>query len=99
MRQALKDIELHRDSYIKGRAKIDQLNAKIGSQPLQLQGFLEQAAKETGVDIPDSRDDKPLPAGKAYIERSVELRLKSVRIDQLAAFLRRIETGSNLVMV
>jgi type II secretory pathway component PulM len=94
MRQALKDIESRRDGYIKARAKLDQLNARIGSQPLQLQGFLEQAAKDVGVEIPDSKDTKPEPAGKAY-----KLRLKSVRIDQLGAFLKKIETGQNLVLV
>src|SRR5258707_13707726 len=38
-------------------------------------------------------------AGKKYVERSVDLRLQKVKIDALAAFLKRIETDPNLVIV
>jgi type II secretory pathway component PulM len=99
MRQALRDIETRRDGYIKARAKTEQIDHKIGTTPVQLSGYLEAAAKETGVEIPESNERPPQPAGKAYVERSVDLRLKSVRIEQLGAFLKRIETGQNMVLV
>ncbi len=99
MRQALRDIDTRRDAYIKARAKSEQIDHKIGTTPVQLQGYLEAAAKETGVEIPESNEKPPQPAGKLYVERSVDLRLKSVRIEQLGAFLKRIETGQNLVLV
>jgi general secretion pathway protein M len=99
MRQALKDIETQRDNYIKAKNKSNQMETRIGRQPIQLSGYLEQAAKESGVEIPESNERGAQQAGKAFIERSVELRLKSVRLEQLAAFLKRIETGPNLVLV
>ncbi|HZS40648.1 MAG TPA: GspMb/PilO family protein, partial [Polyangia bacterium] len=99
MRQALKDIETQRDGYLKAKAKGAQLDARIGHQPIQLSGYLEQAAKESGVEIPESNERQATAAGKLFIERSVELRLKSVRLEALAAFLKKIETGPNLVLV
>lgn len=99
MRQALKDIETQRDSYLKAKSKTSQLETRIGHQPVQLSGFLEQCAKDAGVQIPESNEQPAVAAGKNYIQRSIDLRLKAVRLEQLAAFLRRIETGPNLVMV
>lgn len=99
MRQALKDIETQRDSYLKAKAKTSQLETRVGHQPVQLSGFLEQCAKDAGVQIPESNEQPAVAAGKNYIQRSIDLRLKAVRLEQLAAFLRRIETGPNLVMV
>src|SRR5262249_38718309 len=68
MRQALKDIESQRDNYNRARAKGRELDHRIGSQPVALQGYLEQAAKDTGVEIPESNERAPQPAGKAYVE-------------------------------
>src|SRR4051812_19200993 len=46
MRQALKDIETHRDSYLKARAKTAQLETRLGHGTVQLGSYVEQAAKE-----------------------------------------------------
>jgi F0F1-type ATP synthase membrane subunit b/b' len=99
MRQALKDLDTHREGYLKAKAKSSQLETRIGKQPVQLSGYLEQAAKESGVEIPESNERAATAAGKLFVERSVELRLKSVRLEALAAFLKKIETGPNLVLV
>lgn len=98
MRQALRDIETQREAYLKLKAKSSQLETRLGHTPIQLGGYLEQAAKESGVEIPESNERAPVAAGK-WTERSVELSLKRVRIDALANFLKRVETGPNLVVV
>jgi hypothetical protein len=99
MRQALKDIDTQRDSYNRMKAKSSQLESRIPRTPIQLQGFLEQAAKESGVEIPESTERTPAPAGKRWVERSVDLHLPHVTLDSLARFCRTIETGPNLVVV
>jgi hypothetical protein len=99
MRQALRDIETHRESYLRAKAKAAQLETRIGRTPLQLQGFLEQIAKEAGIEIPESNELTPTAAGKHFVQRSVELRLRQVTLDALAHFLRGVETGPNLVVV
>jgi hypothetical protein len=99
MRQALRDLETQRDSYLKAKQKSTQLETRVGRQPVQLAGYLEQAAKESGVEIPESNESGPAPAGKNFVERSVDLRLKSVHLEALAAFLKKIETGPSVVAV
>jgi hypothetical protein len=99
MRQALKDLDTHRQAYLNARAKSSQLETRLGRTPVQLGGYLEAAAKESGVDIPESNERAPTAAGKHYVERAVDLRVQRVRLDALAKFLKRIETGPNLVVV
>jgi type II secretory pathway component PulM len=99
MRQALHDVETQRESYLRAKAKTAQMETRIGRTPVQLQGFLEQIAKETGVEIPESNELTPTAAGKHFIQRSVELRLRQVPLDALARFLKSVETGPNLVVV
>lgn len=98
-RQALRDLETQRDSYLRAKAKAMQLESRVGHSPVQLQGFLEQVAKETGVEIPESNERAPTPAGKQYVERSVDIRLKQVTLPTLAKFLKGIESGPNIVVV
>jgi len=99
MRQALRDIETQRDGYLRQKAKLDQLATRLGQAPIQLGGYLEEAAKEAGVQILESNDHPPAPAGKNWTEKSLDLRLSHVQLDQLANFLRRIESGPHLVVV
>jgi Tfp pilus assembly protein PilO len=99
MRQALRDIETHRAAYQKAKAKAAQLETRLGSGNVQLGTYLEQAAKDSGVDIPELNPRPPTPASKHYTENSVDLRLKQVKLEALAKFLKRIETGPSLVVV
>jgi hypothetical protein len=99
MRQALHDIDSQRDAFQHAKMKNAQLEVRIGHSQVQLQGYLEQAAKDAGVEIAETSERQPAAAGKKYTERAVDLRLRKVGIDSLAKFLRKIETGPNLVMV
>lgn len=99
MRTALDDIERGRDGYQRAKAKLNALESRIGRGGVQLQGYLETAAKDAGVDIAEQSEQPAQPAGKSYIERAVELRIREVNLESLAKFLRKIETGPNLVVV
>jgi type II secretory pathway component PulM len=99
MRQALKDIDTHRDEYQRAKAKTAQVEVRMGHGGVQLQGFLESASKEAGVEIAETVERQPQALGKKYVERAVDLRLRKVGIEPLAKFLRKIETGPNLVVV
>ena len=57
MRKALKDIESKRDSYLKSKAKLAYYEGRLGGTPVKLAGYIEQAAKDSGIgDIPDQKD-------------------------------------------
>src|SRR5262249_44619204 len=99
MRQALKDLDSHRQSYLAAKSKMQQLEARIGHNTLQLGGYLEQAAKDSGVEIPESNERQPQPAGKQYVQKSIDLRLRAVKSEAPGKFLKKIETGPNLVVV
>lgn len=98
-RQALLDLETQREPYLRAKAKASAMEARMGKTPVQLQGFLEQVAKDSGVEIPESNELTPQPAGKQFMERSVTIRLKQVTLDSLAKFLKGVEGGQNLVVV
>ena len=99
MRQALRDLDSQRDSYLRNKAKAAQMETRLGSTPVQLQSYLESAAKEAGIEIPESRDRPPEAAGKKFIKRSVDLTLRAVTLEQLTKFMKAIETGKSLVVV
>lgn len=100
MRQALRDIERKRGAYLQARARVAQLEARIGTTPLQLSGFLEQAAKETGIDIRETNPRPPEPVGRKYLQQSMDVRLSKVKLEPLMKFLRRLELNpTNLVLV
>ena len=99
IRQALHDISEHGGSYLQAKAKLSQLESRFGAQPLQLGGYLEQAAKEAGLEIAESNERAPVSIGGRYSEHSTELRIQKVRIEALAEFLKKVESGPNLVVI
>jgi general secretion pathway protein M len=99
MRQALRDLDTQRDAYLRMKAKSAQLETRLGQMPVQFQGYLEAAAKEAGVEIPESTPHEQATSNKAFIERSVDLRLGAVTLEQLTKFMRAVETGRSMVVV
>ena len=99
MRQALRDLDTQRDKYLRMKAQAAQLATRLGQTPVQLGGYLEQGAKEAGIEIPESSDIPPMPAGKRWVEHGVQLHLRAVTLEQLVKFMRTIETGRSLVVV
>jgi hypothetical protein len=100
LQRALRDIAKKRGPYLQARARAAQLDARIGQSPLQLSGFLEGLAKETGIEIRETNPRTPEAMGKKYVQQSVDLRIGKVGLEPLLKFMRKIETyPSNLVMV
>jgi hypothetical protein len=99
MRQALRDLDTQRDHYILMKAKVSQMDVRLGQTPVQLQSYLEQAAKDAGIEIPDASPRPPATVNKSFVERAVDLQLHAVTLDQLAKFMKAIETGRSLVVV
>ena len=99
MRQALRDLDTQRDHYLLMKSKVAQMATRLGSQPVQLQGYLESAAKDAGVEISDSSDLPSTSAGKKFIEHTVDLHLRPATLDQVTKFMKAIETGRSLVVV
>ena len=59
----------------------------------------EAAAKEAGIQIPETADRPDATAGKRYVEHSLDVKLRKVDLKSLANFLSKVETGRNLVLI
>jgi Tfp pilus assembly protein PilO len=75
------------------------LEARIGVEPPQLAADLEAAGKVAGIQIPETADRPPNPAGKRYLEHSLDVKLRKVGLKELATFLNKVETNPRLIVV
>jgi len=85
--------------YRDGKARAAAQALRIGSEPPQLAADLEAAAKEAGIQIPETADRPDAAAGKRYIEHSLDVKLRKVDLKSLANFLSKVETGRALVLI
>jgi len=99
MRDALDAIAKHSDEYRDGKARAEAQALRIGKEPPQLAADLEAAAKEAGIQIPETVDRPDTAAGKHYVEHSLDVKLRKVDLKSLAIFLSKVETGRALVLV
>jgi hypothetical protein len=99
MRNALDDIAKHSDEYRAAKAEAAAQMKRIGKEPPQLAADLEAAAKEAGIQIPETADRPDSAAGKRHIEHSLDVKLRKVDLKSLATFLSKVETGKSLVLI
>lgn len=99
MRDAIDAIAKHSDEFRDAKAKAAAQALRIGSEPPQLAADLEAAAKEAGIQIPETADRPDAAAGKRYIEHSLDVKLRKVDLKSLATFLSKVETGRSLVLI
>jgi type II secretory pathway component PulM len=99
MRDAIEAIAKHSDEYRDSKARAELQAKRIGTEPSQLAADLEAAAKEAGIQIPETADRPEVAAGKRYVERSLDVKLRKVDLKSLATFLSKVETGRALVLI
>lgn len=101
MRQALKDIAAHRDEFLRARLDKDDRLSKIPEldkgEPLQ--GSLEAKAKDLDITIPEMNERPPQPRGKGFVEKSVDIKVRGLNLQQLAELMKKIETHSTAVVI
>jgi Tfp pilus assembly protein PilO len=98
-REALSAIAKHRDEYLDAKSRMKSQEARIGVEPPQLAADLEAAGKEAGIQIPETVDRPPSPAGKRYMEHSLDVKLRKVGLKELAIFLNKVETNPRLIAI
>jgi type II secretory pathway component PulM len=99
MREAINAIAKHSDEYRDAKAQVTAIQKRIGTEPPQLAADLEAAAKEAGIQIPETADRPDSAAGKHYVEHSLDVKLRKVDLKSLATFLSKVETGRALVLI
>ncbi len=67
----------------------------VSAQPLAT--YLETIATEVGVTIPE-QTEKPAQTRGKFTELSIDIRMRGISLDQLARFLKLVETRSPVVI-
>lgn len=98
-REALAAIAQHRDGYLDAKMRMQSQEMRIGNEPPQLAADLEAAAREVGIQIPETVAQPAVPAGRRYLEHSVMVTLRQVDLLSLSKFLSRVETGARVIVV
>jgi type II secretory pathway component PulM len=97
IRKALVDLEQHKDAFVAQRQRQATIDSRIRGG-LELNGFLETKASAAGVSIAESGEIQPVQ-GDRYVQRGMEIKLRKVSIEQLAKFMKEIETSEHLVQI
>jgi general secretion pathway protein M len=97
IRDALTAIAKHRDEYLEAKARNSVQEARIGTEPPQLAGDLEAAARAENVQIAESSERPTVPAGRRYVEHDTDLKIRETDLQSMTRFLKRVETGPRLI--
>jgi type II secretory pathway component PulM len=98
IRDALKAIANNRDIYLEAKARSDAQAARIGTEAPQLTGDIEAAAKAEQLEIAESSERPPTPAGRRYLEHDLDIKIREVDLQSLSKFMQRLETGPRLIV-
>jgi Type II secretion system (T2SS), protein M len=96
-REAIRTMEEKREDLIAARGRTDDPVAKIGDEAPPLGSYLERISTEVGVKVQKTR---PLPGtnkGKFH-EVGLHAEFYDLTLEQLAKFLKRVETDSQVVV-
>ena len=96
-RRLLASLEQRRDELMETKTKQGEAVGQIGNEPVALNTYLENVGKETNVSI-RAQTEKPTVTKGKFIEHSVEINMTDLTLDQLARFLKAIETQSPIVV-
>jgi len=79
-------------------AKVDDVVSMMGTEPLSLPTYLDNAAKKANFTLKSTSPHQPLPKN-GFVTYSVSASLDDLTIDQLKTFLMEVEMGSKFVAV
>lgn len=97
VRTVLVSLENRRDELIEAKSKQGEAVAMIGDEALALPTYLENVQTQAGVTIRNQSEKPTVTKGKFH-EHGTEITLTDLNVDQLARFLRGIETQSQVVV-
>jgi type II secretory pathway component PulM len=98
-RAALAAIAQHRDEFLDAKSRMQAQETRIGLEAPQLAADLEAAAREVGIQIPETSSKPAVPAGRRYLEHSVLVTLRQVDLLSLTKFLSKVETGQRVIVI
>jgi hypothetical protein len=98
IRDALHNLAENHDELASAKTKAAGALQQIDTEAEPLATYLESIEGEVGVKISNVTSEKVVDKGSKFREKSVQVTLYDVTLDQLAKFLERVETKSSIVV-
>lgn len=92
IRDAIAAIKAGRDRVRACQAKKEAVASRYANRAPPLAGFIEKAAKDNHLELPESQDRPEVPHGKRYVERTTVVRFRKAGMLALARTLESLET-------
>lgn len=90
----------------RGKGKLEQIKQRKESVERRyvnpapaLAGFIENAARQKGLEIPESQDRAEVPHGKRFLERTTVVRLRKVGMLPLVQMLESLENAGHPIVI
>lgn len=90
----------------RSRGRVDEIKARkeavakrYDNPAPALAGFIENAARKSGLEIPESQDRADVPHGKKFVERSTVVRLRKVPLLPLVNMLEALENSKHPIVI
>jgi general secretion pathway protein M len=98
IREALRQMDRGRELFAKRRGEKATLALRYAKPAPPLASFIESAARDNGLDVPESTD-RPDVVGKGYTERVTVVKMKAVNLKPLVKMLEKIERSGHPVAI
>jgi len=99
LRSAIRIVQASKERFEDAKDNRGRIERKYESQAPALAGFIENAARKSDLEIPESQDQANVPSGKKYVERSTVVRLRKVGMLPLVTMLEAIENSGHPIVV
>jgi general secretion pathway protein M len=99
IRETIEKIQQARPQIAQRKAEKEQTLKRYKAAAPALGAFLEQKAKESGIEIPESQDRALVPHGKKYEERATKIVLHKVGMLSLVKFMEKVAQSGHPVAV
>lgn len=80
-------------------AKVDDAVAMMGTEPLSLATYIDNAAKKAQITLKSTLSPHPAVIKNGFVTNSLSTTLDDLTIEQLKTFLMEVEMGSKVVAV
>lgn len=94
-RDAIAALEKHADDLMNGKVKTGSV---VSDAPVSLATYLEKIGNDVGVPLPETTESSHPAKSPKFTEHTIDVTLRNITIDQLAQFLRRVETDEPSVV-
>ena len=91
LRQAIDALVEAQPALLKSDAQRQYILARYGHAAPPLGAYLDNQARQNGIEVPESQDRPVVPHGKRFDERSTRIQLRKVGLANLARFMESVE--------